>query len=64
MDKFFPDNSRETYKTERFCVAVDHNIVLSIETSRDGNEHKICQNINSCLKKHKCRYLLPEKNSV
>ena len=64
MDKFFTDNSKCTYKTERFCTAVDHNIVLSVETGHDGSEHKICQNITSCQKKQKCRYLIPNINLV
>jgi len=64
MDKLFPDNPRYAYKTERFCTAVDHNIVVSVEICRDGNEYKTCQNVNSCRKKQKCRYLSQEKNVV
>jgi len=51
------DNSFSAYKTVRFCALADHNIILSVETRGDGSEEKICQDINACKNKRKCRYL-------
>ena len=57
----FTHNPCKTYRTERFCTLVDHNIVLSVETDGDGGESKTCYNIGVCKKKNQCRYLSRDK---
>ena len=58
MIQAFLNNPCKTYRTERFCAFVDHNIVLSVETNGDGSESKTCHDIHTCKKKNQCRYLL------
>jgi len=62
FDKF--DHHCKTYKTERFCTLVDHNIILSVEAKSDGSEKKTCQYINSCKKKDQCRYVTKHKSYI
>ena len=50
------DNSGKSYKAERFCVSVDHNIILFVEPNSDGTECKICNNSDTCEKKKQCIY--------
>ena len=48
-----------SYKTERFCSVADRNVVLSVESRKDGSEKKTCYNNNQCKKKNQCRYYKP-----
>ena len=62
MLEIFSDSSYRTYKTERFCNIADQNVILSVEMCSDGSEKRICQNLNICKNKDKCRYLCKQIN--
>lgn len=58
MRPIFFDSFCKSYKTERFCSAADQNVTLFVETfaDGDGSETRICENVDSCKNKSKCRY--------